>query len=81
MALQYREDFGFGDDEEFQGYISERNDDLKEHFNSEMFGDVYVDNVASDYTGRIMINPVRNISVRGAHSRRTAVPCAVRTGL
>ena len=55
MASQYREDFGFGDDEEFQGYISERNDDLKEHFNSEMFGDVYVDNVASDYTGRIMI--------------------------
>lgn len=31
MAAQYREDFGFGDDEEFQGYISERDDDLKEH--------------------------------------------------
>ena len=55
MASQYREDFGFGDDEEFQGYISERDDDLKEHLNSEIFGDVYVDNVASDYTGRIMI--------------------------
>lgn len=55
MAAQYREDFGFGDDEEFQGYISERDDDLKEHLNSEIFGDVYVDNVASDYTGRIMI--------------------------
>lgn len=55
MASQYREDFGFGDDEEFQGYISERDDDLKEHLNSEMFGDVYVDNVVSDYTGRIMI--------------------------
>lgn len=55
MAAQYREDFGFGDDEEFQGYISERDDDLKEHLNSEMFGDVYVDNVTSDYTGRIMI--------------------------
>lgn len=50
MASQYREDFGFGDDEEFQGYISERDDDLKEHLNSEIFGDVYVDNVASDYT-------------------------------
>ena len=55
MASQYREDFGFGDNKEFQGYISERDDDLKEHFNSDTFGDVYVDNVASDYTGRIMI--------------------------
>ena len=55
MAAQYREDFGFGDDEEFQGYISEHDDDLKEHFNSDTFGNVYVDNSASDYTGRIMI--------------------------
>ena len=55
MAAQYREDFGFGDDEEFQEYISERDDDLKEHFNSDTFGDVYVDKGASDYTGRIMI--------------------------
>ena len=55
MAEKYRDDFGYGYDEEFQGYISERDDDLKEHFNSEIFGDVYVDKGASDYTGRIMI--------------------------
>ena len=55
MAAQYREDFGFGDDEEFQGYISERDGDLKEHFNSEILGDVYVDNGVADYVGRIMI--------------------------
>lgn len=56
MAAKYRDDFGYGNDDEFLGYISERDDDIKELHYFGIFGDVYVDkNDVSDYTGRIMI--------------------------
>lgn len=55
MAAQYRDDFGFGSDDDYQDYISERSDDLREHLNFEMFGDLFVDEGVTDYTGRIMI--------------------------
>ena len=55
MAAKYRDDFGFGNDDEYEEYIDEREDDLREILTSEMFGDVSVDKDVSDYTGRIMI--------------------------
>lgn len=55
MAAKYRDDFGFGNDDEYEEYIDEREDDLREVLTSEMFGDVSVDKDVSDYTGRIMI--------------------------
>ena len=55
MAAKYRDDFGFGNDDEYEEYIDEREDDLREILASEMFGDVSVDKDVSDYTGRIMI--------------------------
>lgn len=55
MAAKYRDDFGFGNDDEYEEYIDECEDDLREILTSEMFGDVSVDKDVSDYTGRIMI--------------------------
>lgn len=56
MAAKYRDDFGYGNDDEFLGYISERDDDIKELHYFGIFGDAFVDkNDVSDYTGRIMI--------------------------
>ena len=55
MAAKYRDDFGFSNDDEYEEYIDEREDDLREILTSEMFGDVSVDKDVSDYTGRIMI--------------------------
>lgn len=54
MAAKYRDDFGFGSDDDYEEYISEC-DAIKEYMNFGIFGDVFVDKEVSDYTGRVMI--------------------------
>ena len=56
MADKYRDDFGYGNDDEFEAYISEREDDIVELANTALYGNVFVDRSnISDYAGRVMI--------------------------
>ena len=65
MAEKYRDDFGYGYDEDMQGYIDDHEDEIKEITDKYLYGDIYVDkgNV-SDFTGRIMIVRPEHINSR-----------------
>ena len=56
MAQDYRNDFGYGTDDEFEEYLIERKGDIDKLTCREMYGDAYVDKgEITDYTGRVMI--------------------------
>ena len=56
MAEKFRNDFGYGNDEEFEAYISEREGDMDKLTFCGMYGENNVDTAnISDYTGRVMI--------------------------
>lgn len=65
MAEKYRDDFGYGYDEDMQGYIDDHEDEIKEITDKYLYGDIYVDkgNI-SDFTGRIMIVRPEHINSR-----------------
>lgn len=55
-AEKYRDDYGYGNNDEFEEYIVERKDDIDELTNQGMYGETYVDTAnITDYTGRVMI--------------------------
>lgn len=65
MAEKYRDDFGYGYDEDMQGYIDDHEDEIKEITDKYLYGDIYVEkgNI-SDFTGRIMIVRPEHINSR-----------------
>ncbi len=65
MAEKYRDDFGYGYDEDMQGYIDDHEDEIKKITDKYLYGDIYVDkgNI-SDFTGRIMIVRPEHINSR-----------------
>ena len=65
MAEKYRDDFGYGYDEDMQGYIDDHEDEIKEITDKYLYGDIYVDkgNI-SDFTGRILIVRPEHINSR-----------------
>lgn len=65
MAEKYRDDFGYGYDEDMQGYIDDHEDEIKEITDKNLYGDIYVEkgNI-SDFTGRIMIVRPEHINSR-----------------
>lgn len=65
MAKKYRDDFGYGYDEDMQGYIDDHEDEIKKITDKYLYGDIYVDkgNI-SDFTGRIMIVRPEHINSR-----------------
>ena len=65
MAEKYRDDFGYGYDEDMQGYIENHEDEIKEITDKYLYGDIYVDKGSiSDFTGRIMIVRPEHINSR-----------------
>lgn len=65
MAEKYRDDFGYGYDEDMQGYIDDHEDEIKEITDKYLYGDIYVDKGSiSDFTGRIMIVRPEHINSR-----------------
>ena len=65
MVEKYRDDFGYGYDEDMQGYIDDHEDEIKKITDKYLYGDIYVDkgNI-SDFTGRIMIVRPEHINSR-----------------
>ena len=65
MAEKYRDDLGYGYDEDMQGYIDDHEDEIKKITDKYLYGDIYVDkgNI-SDFTGRIMIVRPEHINSR-----------------
>lgn len=65
MAEKYWDDFGYGYDEDMQGYIDDHEDEIKKITDKYLYGDIYVDkgNI-SDFTGRIMIVRPEHINSR-----------------
>ena len=65
MAEKYRDDFGYGYDEDMQEYIDDHEDEIKEITDKYLYGDIYVDkgNI-SDFTGiQISVNTALQASI------------------